>query len=158
MISLVPGLRGLAKKSLFYNLFFAPIMFISGFIPAEKGNLNSYYKGLRRLKTDILDRNRPVLVFPETTRSEKNFPSIGKFSVAIFEIAIESQCLIVPVYIQGTDQLMGRGDLFLNPYQPIELKSLPSIHTNQFNSAAELSKYVWNQLADEQKSREPLCS
>ncbi|MBC7741428.1 MAG: 1-acyl-sn-glycerol-3-phosphate acyltransferase [Bdellovibrionaceae bacterium] len=159
MISLIPGLRGLAKSSLFYNIFFAPIMYLSGFIPAKKGDVNSFLLGLKKVKSTVLERNRPVLIFPETTRCQKNFGSIGKFSRATFDIALETKALIVPVFIFGTDDVMGRGDLFLRPNHPVHLELLPVVDTAKFNSSTELSKYIWQQIADAQnKHRELLCS
>lgn len=159
LISLIPGLRGLAKSSLFYNIFFAPIMFLAGFIPAKKGDLNHFRDGLKKLKTKVLERNRPVLIFPETTRCEKRFSSIGKFSRATFDLALDSKALVVPIYISDTDLIMGRGDLFVNPFHPVQLTMLDPIDPQNFNSASELTLHVWKVLSKVQESqRMLLCS
>lgn len=149
LISLIPGLRGLAKKTLFYNIFFAPIMVVAGFIPIEKGDINGFVNGLKFMQNKLLKKNNSVLVFPETTRCEKNFLSINKFSKAVFETAIQSSAVVVPIFIGGSDQVMGRGDLLLNPYNKITLKILNPIVTTQTDSAVTLSKQVWTHLNDE---------
>jgi 1-acyl-sn-glycerol-3-phosphate acyltransferase len=158
LISLIPGLRGLAKSSLFYNIFFAPIMLLIGFAPVKKGSIDGFLVGLKMLKTKILDRNRAVLIFPETTRCEKNFSSIQKFSSAVFDVAIESSALVVPIFIQDTDQSLGRGDLLLNPYNPLAMKIFSAIQTSDFKNATELSKHVRNLFLNEQVNLKPLCN
>jgi 1-acyl-sn-glycerol-3-phosphate acyltransferase len=139
LISLIPGLRGMAKKSLFYNIFFAPIMFLIGFVPVDKGNLKSFIKGINLVKTKILMRNRPALVFPETTRCQKNAQGIGKFSDAVFKAAIESNALVLPILIQGTDQILGRGDFLINPHASAEFTIYNPIVANKYANESDLS-------------------
>lgn len=144
LISYIPGLRGLAKKSLFYNVFFGPMMFIAGFIPVVKGSSESFISGLGMLRDKLLRNDRPVLIFPENTRCDKGFSSVRKFSSAAFSIAMESQALIVPMTIQNTDQLMGRGDLLLHPHQPVKIKMLDPIPAANFQDSQKLRDHVWS--------------
>lgn len=144
LISLIPGLRGMAKKSLFSNLFFAPIMLLAGFVPVEKGNLKDFRQGIDLLKTKILNKNFSALVFPETTRCQKNAKGIQKLSDAVFLAAIESQALVVPIIIQGSDQVLGRGDFLLNPYNPIQITIFDAIQSSDFKTPTELSSFVKN--------------
>ncbi|WP_413293205.1 lysophospholipid acyltransferase family protein [Bdellovibrio sp. HCB185ZH] len=146
LISYIPGLRGLAKRSLFYNIFFAPFMVVAGFIPVEKGSPNSLMVGLKLLRDRLLLRNRSVLIFPETTRCDKGFPSVNKFGSAFFSLAIESRALVVPLSIQGTDQVMGRGDLFIHPFQPVKINLLPAVDASQYQDAVHLRDSVWGQV------------
>jgi 1-acyl-sn-glycerol-3-phosphate acyltransferase len=149
LISYIPGLRGLAKSSLFYNIFFAPFMYVAGFIPVDKGSPESLLKGLKRLREKLLERNRSVLIFPETTRCEKGFPSVHKFGASFFSLAIDSHALVVPLAIECTDQLMGRGDFLLNPFQPVKIKMLEPVDATQFKDSVELRDLVWNQVKAE---------
>ena len=144
LISLIPGLRGMAKKSLFSNPFFAPMMHLAGFVPVKKGNLNDFRKGIDLLKTKILNKNFAALVFPETTRCQKNAMGLQKFSDAVFLAAIESQALIVPIIIQGSDQVLGRGDLLLNPYKPIQMIICDAVQSSEFKTPTELSNFIRN--------------
>lgn len=149
LISYIPGLRGLAKKSLFYNIFFAPFMYVCGFIPVEKGSSESFVKGLGMLRDKLLKRNRPVLIFPENTRCEKNFSSVQKFSAAVFSIAIESKALLVPLVIESTDQLLGRGDLFIHPFTQVQIKMLEPIVAANYTDAQELRDHTWSLIHSE---------
>lgn len=142
LISYIPGLRGLAKSSLFYNLFFAPFMWVAGFIPVSKGNAESFMTGLKQLRTKLLERERPVLIFPENTRCEKGAPSLGKFSASVFSMAIDSRALIVPLAITGTDDVLGKGDLWLSPGHPIRIKMLPPIRSSDYTDPQSLRDRV----------------
>lgn len=142
LISLIPGLRGMAKKSLFYNIFFAPFMLMIGFVPVDKGNLKSFLEGIKLLEVKILKHNRPALVFPETTRCQKNAVGIGKFSDALFKAAIEAKALVVPILISGTDQVLGRGDFLINPYKQIQLTIYNPLVAKNYKSENELSQVV----------------
>jgi 1-acyl-sn-glycerol-3-phosphate acyltransferase len=146
LISFIPGLRGLAKSTLFYNIFFAPFMLAAGFIPVDKGSPDSLLKGLKVVKTKVFAKNRAVLNFPENTRCDKGFTSVQKFSGAFFSLAKESQVLVVPLVIQSTDQILGRGDLFLNPYHPVQIKMLEPIEAAKFENFLELRDLVWSQI------------
>lgn len=142
LISYIPSLRGLAKSSLFSNIFFAPMMWAVGFIPVQKGSITGFIQGLRLMKEKILSQQQPVLVFPETTRCVKGFVGVQKMSQAVFDVAMETSAVVVPIYIQGTDQLMGRGDLLVHPFTPVSLKLLPSLKAKEYASAALLSEHV----------------
>lgn len=146
LISYIPGLRGLAKSSLFQNIFFAPYMLLIGFIPITRGSLESISDGLRQMKDKLLMRNRPVLIFPETTRCEKNFLSVQKFGTFFFTMAIESDALIIPIAILRTDQVMGRGDFLIHPNQKTKIKMLEPIRAEDFRSSNDLCDFVHQQI------------
>jgi 1-acyl-sn-glycerol-3-phosphate acyltransferase len=147
MISFIPGLRGLAKKSLFYNIFFLPFMLIMGFIPVEKGSTRSFIQGLKSIRFKLLEKNHPVLIFPENTRCPKGYPALQKFSESVFKMAIDAKALVVPVAIKNSDQLLGKGDLFLTPYAPVKLTIFQAIKADEFIEAKTLSQMVWNTIS-----------
>ena len=137
-----------AKKSLFYNIFFAPFMLLIGFVPVDKGNVRSFLEGIQLLRTKILMKDRPALVFPETTRCQKNAAGLGKFSEAVFKAAIDAEALVVPVLIKGTDDILGRGDFLINPYILCELTIYEPIVANKYATEGDLSREVKRFLTD----------
>ncbi|RYZ83202.1 MAG: 1-acyl-sn-glycerol-3-phosphate acyltransferase [Proteobacteria bacterium] len=146
LISYIPGLRGLAKSSLFQNIFFAPFMIVAGFIPVDKGSPGSLVRGLKAMKEKILDKNRAVLIFPETTRCEKGAKSMNKFAAAFFALAIDAGALIVPIAIENTDAVMGRGDFLIHPFQNVRITMLPPIDAKIFTDAMGLRDLAWAQV------------
>jgi 1-acyl-sn-glycerol-3-phosphate acyltransferase len=149
LISYIPGLRGLAKRSLFYNFFFGIFMYIAGFIPVEKGNSRSYLLGLNALRDKLLKKDRPVLIFPENTRCNKGFSSIQKFSSGVFDKAIDCEAIIVPLVIENTDRLMGRGDFFINPYEPVKITMLQPVKAKDYTDSRKLRDEVWRLIRTE---------
>lgn len=149
LISLIPGLRGLAKSSLFYNFFFAPFMWIVGFIPVEKGNAKSFIDGLDRLRTELLANEIPVLIFPENTRCSKGSSKLNKWGQAVFKMAIEAKATIIPIALKNTDTVLGRGDLLLTPFRPIQIKMLTPVEAQEWKDCHQLSKTVHQLLATE---------
>ena len=145
LISYIPGLRGLAKQSLFYNFLFAPIMLLTGFVPVQKGSAASFLKGLDTMKQKILNKNRPALVFPENTRCEKNSFGLGKMTTSFFSLAIDAKALVVPIAIHNSDAVMGRGDLLIHPGH-IRVQMLPAIDSSIFPSAKQLCEAVQLQI------------
>jgi 1-acyl-sn-glycerol-3-phosphate acyltransferase len=146
LIALIPGLRGLAKSTLYYNFLFAPFMWITGFIPVEKGNSESFLEGLRKIKTDLFEKNIPVLIYPENTRCSKGSPKLNKWSQAIFKIATEADATIIPIAIKNTDGVLGKGDFLLTPFELIEIKMLKPIEVNQWKNSSEVSKNIHHLL------------
>ncbi|MBL7672406.1 MAG: 1-acyl-sn-glycerol-3-phosphate acyltransferase [Bdellovibrionaceae bacterium] len=147
LISYIPGLRGLAKSSLFYNIFFSPFMVVAGFVPVSKGNQKSLLQGLKILGQEILQKNRAVLVFPETTRCPKGFPSMQKFSASFFSVAVENEALVVPLVIRSTDRILGRGDFLLHPFQATSIEMLEPIEATAFGNFVELRDLVWQRMS-----------
>ncbi len=142
LISWIPGLRGMAKSSLYYNFLFAPFMWVIGFIPVEKGNSNSFMEGLQKIRIQMLEKNIPVLIFPENTRSIKGGANLGKWSQSVFKIAIDANATIIPVVIKNTDRVLGKGDLLITPFEPIEVKMLKPIESKNYTDFIQLSKTV----------------
>ncbi len=146
LLSYIPGVRGLAKQTLYHNLFFAPFMWIMGFVPVEKGSPQSFIQGLKLVHQRLLDQKRPFLVFPENQRCQKGFVGLQKFSVAPFVLAVEAKALVVPVVMKATDALMGRGDLWLHPFRPIEIQMLDPIESTEFEDGVALAKAVTERI------------
>ena len=118
-------------------------MYFAGFIPVEKGSSESYLAGLNALRDKLLLRDRPVLIFPENTRCDKGFKSVRKFSSGVFNKAMESQALIVPIMIENTDKLMGRGDFLLNPQEPVKITMLKPFKASDYTDSQKLRDDVW---------------
>ena len=148
LISYIPGLRGLAKSTLFHNLFMAPFMLSAGFVPVQKGNARSFIDGLNLLGQRLLAHDRAVLIFPENTRCEKGFALLNKFGASPFGIAIQQGAVVVPLAIHETDQLLGKGDILLHPFQPVRIEMLAPVEAAEFSDSTALRNFVWQRLSE----------
>lgn len=77
----------------------------------------NFIGGLRRCRL-ILDRQQPILLFPEGTRSKAG--DLQQFKLGLGLLALRLNVPIVPVYIQGTYQALPKGRCFPRRY-PIHI-------------------------------------
>ena len=67
-------------------------------------------------------------------------------SAAFFALAIDSGALIVPLAIEATDQVMGRGDLLIHPHRPVKITMLEPVDATKFNDSIALRDLVWGRV------------
>jgi 1-acyl-sn-glycerol-3-phosphate acyltransferase len=76
-----------------------PVMKLNGYISINRENPKSFpkmFEGIRKALND----NRPILMFPEGTRSRSY--QIGRFKDGAFKAAIENKVPIQPIVIDGS--------------------------------------------------------
>jgi len=85
--------------------------------------------------------------FPEGTRSGS--PRMGNFHSALFRVAMETRCAIVPVCISGTEHVPRRGSLLLRP-TVIRIRKLAAILPTEFSdmNAFQLKNRVRSAMVD----------
>ena len=96
---LPPGIRFVAKKSLFHIPVLGWAIAAAGFVPIDRSNLNKAMRSLEKAGARIREGN-PVLLFPEGTRSRDG--RLRPFKKGAFHLALKAQVPIVPVTIQGS--------------------------------------------------------
>jgi 1-acyl-sn-glycerol-3-phosphate acyltransferase len=120
------NLRFIYKKSLTNIPIFGWAMYLGKYIPIDRKDGRSALKSLRKA-VSYINKGISVSIFPEGTRSKDG--SLGKFKKGIFVIADEAMVKIVPVTIIGTNRLMSKNKLEINPgtakviiHNPIEFQ------------------------------------
>ncbi len=88
-----------AKKELKRIPIFNSILDISGFVFVDRENTDEAVKSLDKLKADIKNIPRSIVIFPEGTRSESL--ELGNFKKGAAVLGINTGLPIVPVYING---------------------------------------------------------
>lgn len=106
--SVLPGdFKWAAKSSLWKIPFLGWHLRLAGHVPVERG------KGARTAATvigrfvEVLKRGKPILVFPEGTRSDDG--SMRGFRNGAFHAAVRAGVPVVPVALDGTYRLMKKG-------------------------------------------------
>ncbi len=103
MLTLIPGVSMLAKRSLFNLPMLGIMMRATGQIPAVKGDLNSLLRA-REICAKKLNGGGKVLVFPELTRCPPGHPASKDFSSLPFTLVGGTSCTLVPIVIHGSDR------------------------------------------------------
>jgi 1-acyl-sn-glycerol-3-phosphate acyltransferase len=103
----------MAKKELFRVPFFGWGISILGHLPIDRESARKARESIIRAVEDLQAGRVSVIIFPEGTRSKTGL--IGEFKHASFSLAKEAAVDIVPVFIQGAQQLLPKKALFIRP-------------------------------------------
>lgn len=140
-LTVIPGIRVVAKKSLFSVPFLGLMMKAFRHIPLEKGNFDSYFEALRKVSQGIHEGD-PILIFPEMTRCSLGLKGLQKFQAYPFHFALKEKINILPIVIYGSDHVWPKGKFGISSGKKIIIESLECVQTEKFSSAFELKKHV----------------
>ena len=104
--AVLPGdMKWAAKRSLMNIPFLGWHLRLAGHVPVDRG-VGAGDQVIERF-TATLKRGKPLLVFPEGTRSEDG--SLQSFKDGAFRAATAAGAPVVPVALDGTGQMMRKG-------------------------------------------------
>jgi 1-acyl-sn-glycerol-3-phosphate acyltransferase len=103
----LPGdFKWAAKRSVMNIPFLGWHLRLAGHVPVDRNKGTGAAKAAVQAFKSVLDAGKPLLVFPEGTRTEDG--KLRPFKNGAFEAAVESDAPVVPVAIHGTFSLMSR--------------------------------------------------
>ena len=115
--------KWVSKVENFYAPFIGWTMVLNGYIPLKRGHLPSILRMFRRCEA-ALARGDSVFVFPEGTRSPDG--NLQSFFRGAFVLSTRNKAPIVPVVIDGTAEILGKGSARIAP-RPVLVRVLPPI-------------------------------
>jgi 1-acyl-sn-glycerol-3-phosphate acyltransferase len=123
-----PPTRFVAKKSLFHIPVLGWAMAATGFIPIDRTNRG---RAMRSLKAaaDKVRAGRPVLLFPEGTRSRSG--ALQPFKKGPFHLALQAGVPVVPIVISGSWNVLPPKSLRVSP-GPVQVSCLPPVEIGEF--------------------------
>ena len=132
--------RWTAKAELFRIPFMGWAMTRTGYISIERDSPKKAYRSMLRA-AEVVRKGTSVIIFPEGTRSPDG--KLQPFKKGLFLIALKSQAPILPITIQGTSQIMRKGDWRTHPGE-VKIQIDPPIDTAGFpnEKETELSQRV----------------
>jgi len=106
--SVLPGdFKWAAKQSLWKIPFLGWHLKLAGHVPVERGKGSRTAAVVIERFVDVLRAGKPLLIFPEGTRSEDGI--LRGFRNGGFHAAIRGNAACVPVAIEGTHHLLKKG-------------------------------------------------
>jgi 1-acyl-sn-glycerol-3-phosphate acyltransferase len=141
----IPGIKFLAKSSLFKVPFLGIIMRTSNQISVPKGDVNSYLKAMNQIR-NRLRKGEIIHIFPEMTRCPLNFVGVQKFSMAPFQVAFSEKVSILPIAISGTDQAWPKGVMGIFFRKPIKVSTLDILNSENYTHPRELRDEVQKRI------------
>jgi len=129
------------------NLNFTVIPFASfvgeliGARSLKKNNLGDISKMYNEFENLLLN-DRNIIIFPEGTRGDGI--KLGKFKKGAFRLAMKTSKPIVPIIIDGSANVLAKGDLCFKTISSatINIKMLDPINPNDFETETELLNYA----------------
>lgn len=141
LLSRVPGIRIMAKQSLFFVPFLGIMMWVTKQIPAKRGELDSFLNAMALIRKR-LRQGEVVHVFPEMTRCQPGLRGTLKFSTAPFVTAFQEKVPVIPIVFTGTDDAWPKGYWGIHFRRPIVACSLEALDPHDFPDAVTLRDEV----------------
>lgn len=105
-------IRVILKKEIFRIPVIGSGMKLVGFVPVDRKGIRGGKQSIDQAARLIKEKRYSFLIFPEGTRSRNG--KLQDFRRGGFFLALSSQSAIVPISIQGTYELMPKGNFFVN--------------------------------------------
>lgn len=103
----LPGdFKWAAKRSVMNIPFLGWHLRLAGHVPVDRNKGKAAAQAAVDAFASVLEEDKPLLVFPEGTRTEDGI--LRPFKNGAFQAAVEADCPVVPVAIHGTYSLMSR--------------------------------------------------
>jgi 1-acyl-sn-glycerol-3-phosphate acyltransferase len=145
LLAWVPGVRILARSTLFRIPGLGLMMRATHQIGVERGRLDAWV-GAMKAVAERLRQGEKVHIFPEMTRCPQGFQSVQQFAAAPFLVAIQEDATVVPLVFKNTDGVWPKGEVGLHFRKPVEVMSLPPLRARDFASADSLKSEVWKRI------------
>lgn len=124
-------MKWMAKAELFRIPVVGWMMRMAGDIPIRRGSLSSSRRALERAGW-YLERNCPVIIFPEGTRSRDG--ELLRFTRGAFKLAVDTDVPLLPMVVHGTRETLPRGSLTVGPPHAIHLHLFDPIETEDLET------------------------
>lgn len=115
--------KWVSKVENFYAPFIGWTMVLNRYIPLKRGHLPSILRMFRRCEA-ALAAGSSVFVFPEGTRSPDG--NLQRFFRGAFVLSVRNGAPVVPVVIDGTGEILGKGSAHIVP-RPVRVRVLAPI-------------------------------
>jgi 1-acyl-sn-glycerol-3-phosphate acyltransferase len=125
-------------------------MTLNRYIPIARGTVKGNLKMMRACE-ETLKGGNSLMMFPEGTRSPD--ATMRPFKDGAFELALRTECPILPIIIEGTAEALPKAGLLLQRSRRMRLTVLPSIPYASFSgmSARDVNRMVWERIAQRQQ-------
>lgn len=106
-------------------------MKLNQYVFLERGDMKSIKEMMRQCR-EWLNKGASVMIFPEGTRSPDG--RLHSFRDGAFKLALECNVELIPIVIDGTHEILGKGQKSLKFKQRIRTKVLPPVNPADFQS------------------------
>ncbi len=145
---LLPNLPGrssvLLKKKITDIPMFGRALLMAQFVPVDRSNSREAAQRSVAAAAEALRSGLNILVFPEGTRSPTG--RLSNFKKGPFFLARETSAPIVPIAVSGTETMMRKGSLAIQP-GVARIQILPAIEPSLYATREDLMAAVHRSIA-----------
>jgi 1-acyl-sn-glycerol-3-phosphate acyltransferase len=147
LFALYRPFKWVSKASVFKVPFIGWNMALNGYVPLVRGNKGSAAKMFAACAR-WLDREMPILMFPEGTRSPDG--NLLPFKDGAFRLAIDKGCPVIPIVLTGTARTLPKHGFVLDSRADCVVRVLPAISPAAFaGDTAALRDHVRDVMRSE---------
>jgi 1-acyl-sn-glycerol-3-phosphate acyltransferase len=148
MYLLKGNFRWISKMEIFKVPVLGQTMKMAGYIPIERGNIESVTKMMTEAES-IIRRGISIIIFPEGTRSLTG--QVGKFKSGAFRLALATGAPILPVIIDGTSSVLPKKGIVFTSGHPVKMKVLPPVELSATGTSDpdKMASWFENMIKDE---------
>ncbi len=139
------SLRMAAKAELFRTPIWGPAMEAAGFIKIDRSNPEAARAALADAGQNMKKNGLSLCIAPEGTRSPDG--RVGRFKRGGFEFAKTTGMPILPVAVEGTRHILGKGQRHVRRDQQVSVQILEPLLSPDFSDMDALRKSVRDQIA-----------
>jgi 1-acyl-sn-glycerol-3-phosphate acyltransferase len=140
---LLPVLPGMSSVFLKASLMKIPLlgtaMRMARYVPVSRGHSREEAARSVAIAADALRSGLHIIIFPEGTRSPDG--KLLPFKRGAFFLAAETKAPMVPIVVRGTERLMPRGSLKIQPGE-VFVQFLPAIRPQSYSNKDDLMEAV----------------
>lgn len=142
--------KWVSKAAVFKWPFLGWNMRYNGYVPLVRGNKDSILEMNRRCHA-WLEREVPIMIFPEGTRSPT--AEVREFKDGAFRMAIEARCPLYPIVLTGTADTLPKHGLVVSPVAHCRVRVLDPIDPAGFDGDVDAFRDHVRELIIAEKAR-----
>ena len=147
LLPVIPGMTSaFLKRELMKIPLLGTALRMGKFVPVSRGNSREEARRSVDAAVDALRSGLHITIFPEGTRSPDG--RLQPFQKGAFFLAEGTGAPIIPVVIRGTERMMPKGTLQIEPGEAV-IRFLPAIRPQDYASREELMEAVRSAMENE---------
>lgn len=120
----------ISKKEIFYYPIIGWHMKACGFISIDRSNREKAIASMNKAAEEIKSGRR-IIIFPEGTRT-KTKGQLGDYKKGPFHLCLQTGVPIIPVYIDGTYDILKSGTYVMQPFKKVFVKIGKEMPTDNY--------------------------
>jgi 1-acyl-sn-glycerol-3-phosphate acyltransferase len=140
---------GISKKQVLFLPLIGQLIYYASVILVDRGDQKSRLHIVKVL-IEVFRKGVSIVLFPEGTRSRDG--RLLKPNNAVAKLCFKMNIPVVPIAIEGTNDILPRKRLYLKFLQRVVVKMNPPVIPKDFKDEEEFADACWNKVIESHES------